>query len=296
MTSQAKGRARLQLLLVGAGAVVLVGAAACASTVDDRAQRKDEIAAQELSAPNGRHFRGPVNVVIEAARAQGKLTADQERHLAAISGELKQDRESRKLLHDKLRTSAVAVVRSGTADSAVFDEGVSQAVAAIEQRIQRSSDAVEEIHDLLDADQRAAVAQALRARIDEKFGTKDVRRQRGGVKRFADQLMLSTFQVDKLRAMKKEWFGDKEKLRPTREELLQLVDAFEGDDFRTELDAFRAKKAKVVRAHLAKAGERTDAVLSVLTPDQRELLADLIQDGPEKVLLGEKAGEQARNK
>jgi hypothetical protein len=88
-------------------------------------------------------------------------------------------------------------------------------------------------------------------------------------------------------AIKKELVGDGQKLRPSRDELDALVDAFEGDDFRTALDTLHERKAKLLRAHVGRVGDRTDTVLSIFTPEQRDLLADLILDGPSKVLYGE---------
>jgi hypothetical protein len=44
-----------------------------------------------------------------------------------------------------------------------------------------------------------------------------------------------------------------------------------------------------MREHIAHAGENTDAVLTLLTDGQRDLLADLIDRGPRQVLLGEQA-------
>lgn len=267
---------------------MLVGAAACAAKVDDQAKQND-VTVEQLTAERGRHLRGPVRVVIEAARAHGNLSAEQTQALATISAELEADHESRKKLRDELRRSAVAVVRQGTADSQTFDRSVGEAVRAFEQRMHRSADALEEIHGILTPAQRAAVATALRARIVEKLGPgrHDEKRRREGIQRLASHLMLTTLQIDELRAMKKELLGEKQRLRPSREELLELMDAFEGDDFRTALNGFRAKKAKVLRAHVARAGKRTESVLSLLTAEQRELLADLIQHGPRKLLLGD---------
>ena len=71
-----------------------------------------------------------------------------------------------------------------------------------------------------------------------------------------------------------------------------LVDAFEGDDFGAALDALHAEKAEFLRAHVARAGDRTDTVLAIFTPEQRDLLADLILEGPTKVLYGEEAPER----
>ncbi|HMR05315.1 MAG TPA: hypothetical protein PKA88_06045 [Polyangiaceae bacterium] len=296
MKSQAN-RTRMQRLIAGVGTLTLVGAAACASTVDKSPPEEEgtaqQPAAQELKSPRARHHRSSVSVIIDAARAKANLSAEQAQRLAVIETELTEDRAGRRAFGEKMRKSAVAVVRAGTADSDDFDKTVAEAVEAIEERTQKSSDALEEVHGILDADQRAAVAVVLRAHIDEKFGVKpeQERRKPDNFKRAAGRLMLSTFQIDKLKAMKKELLGEKQELRPSREELHKLVDAFEGDDFRKELNQFRMKKLAILHAKVAKAGERTDTVLQVFTPEQRELIADMILEGPRKVLLGDTPAE-----
>jgi hypothetical protein len=292
MKSQAQRRARLGRLAAVAGALALVGAAACTAKVEDK-PKESEVTVKELSAPHGRHFRGPVQVVIDAARAHGNLTAEQEQTLDTIVAELEEDHGSHRQLRDKLKSSAVAVVRSGKANSEVFDQSVGEAVAAFEKRAERNADALEEIHGILEPDQRARVATALRAHIDEKFGKRPdhEKRHRDGFKRVASHLMLSTLQIDKLEALKQQLLGEKQRLRPNREELLALVDAFEGESFRAALNEFQDKKLAILREHVADAGERTDSALSILSPEQRVLLADLIQDGWRKVILGKDAAQ-----
>jgi Spy/CpxP family protein refolding chaperone len=290
MKSQEKVTSRLARVGIAVGVLVALGTAACAASVDEK-PRQDEITAKALTTDARRHLHGPVAIVMEAARTHGHLSAAQEKTLSAISADFEADRESRKVLAESLRSSAVAVVRSGTSDSVEFDRAVNQTVASIEQHMDRSADALEEIHGTLDGEQRTAVAKALRARINEKFDRKrdGDGRYGDGLKRLAAQLTLSTLQIDKLQAMKKELLGEKERLRPSREELLGLVDAFEGEDFRSALQAFRSKKSAVLRDRVALAGERTDTVLTVLTPAQRDLLADLMKDGWRKVMLGDQA-------
>jgi Spy/CpxP family protein refolding chaperone len=291
MKSQAKAGSRVRRLSVAAAGVVLVlGASACAATAKDEPKDERIAAKAEAARPHG-HHRGPVAMVIDAALAHCDLSADQQQTLRAIARELEEDHQSRREAGEQMRSSAVAIVRSGTSDSAEFERAVGQAARLIEERMDRGADALEEIHATLDAQQRATLAGVLRARVDERFGRRHQheKRHRTGFERLAAHLMLSTLQIEQLKAMKKELFADKDRLRPSREELLGLVDAFEGEDFRPALDAFRAKKSAALRDRLAEAGERTDSALGVLSADQRELLADLIQDGPEKVLLGEPA-------
>ncbi len=278
MKSQA-GRARRVLAYFGVA--VLLGTAACAARVD-KAQKRD-IAPAKLAAESARHLHGPVNAVIAATRENVQLTAAQKQTLTAIESDLRSDKKNRHAMHEELRSSAAAVVRSGTADSAVFEKSVDEAVRVFTERADAMTNALEELHATLTPDQRKVVAAALRARIDQRYGHHHHKR---GFRRLASYLMLSTQQVDALEAMKKKLLGEQKRLRPSREELVALADAFQGDHFDSALEAFRADKLAVLRAHVARAGQRTDTVLAIFTPEQRDLLADLILKGPEKVLLG----------
>lgn len=280
---------RHRLLL--AGALAASAAVACAAQVDQKAP-EPEVPAQEAARAERHHFHGPVAVVIETAKAQAQLTATQRATLDTIAEDLKLDRADRIKLRERLRASAVNVIRSGVTDSKEFESSVSEATRAFEERLDQHLAALEEVHATLTPEQRKTVAAALRTRIDEKYGAKDAAaRGERGVKRFTKELMLSKLQVDKLKTLRKELFGEKQQLRPSREELHELVNAFEGDDFRTALNSFRAKKAVVIRSHAASAGKRADSVLTIFTPEQREILADLILHGPRKVLLGDAPAE-----
>lgn len=266
-----------------------MGTTACAARVQDKAQKTD-VAPAGLAAQSARHFHGPVNAVIAATRANVQLTAAQKQTLKAIESDLRTGRTSRHAMHKQLRSSAAAVVRSGTADSALFNKSVDEAVHIITKRADAMTNALEELHATLTPDQRKTVAAALRARIDRRYGHHHRRR---GFRRLASYLMLSTQQVDALEAMKKKLLGEQKRLRPTRKQLLALADAFQGDHFDSALEAFRADKLAILRAHVALAGERTDTILGIFTPEQRDLLADLILKGPEKVLLGAKQAKPA---
>ncbi len=256
--------------------------AACAARVQDKAQKTD-VAPAQLAAESARHLHGPVNAILTATRENVQLTASQKQTLSAIASDLRTDRSSRHAMHEELRSSAAAVVRSGTADSALFNKSVNEAVRVFTQRADAVESALEELHATLTPAQRKAVAAALRARIDQRYGHRHHRR---GFRRIASYLMLSTQQVDALEAMKKKLLGEQKRLRPSRKELVALANAFQGDNFDSALEAFRADKLAILREHVARAGQRTDTVLAIFTPEQRDLLADLILRGPEKVLLG----------
>ncbi|MBW2527235.1 MAG: hypothetical protein JRI23_23845 [Deltaproteobacteria bacterium] len=235
------------------------------------------------------HHHKPLRVVFEAALEHGDLSAVQAATVREIQADLRSDREERRARREKLRAAAVEVVRSGTADSKQFEQAVQKATAAIEERMQAHSDALIELHAILDVDQREGVADALRARLEKRFGERRAKkhRHRKGLERIVAYLMLSQLQIDELRAMHRELMGPEKRLRPTREELESLVTAFEGDQFEAALESFQKGKVALLNEHIARAGEHTDTVLAILDAGQRALLADLIERGPRGVLLAE---------
>jgi hypothetical protein len=270
------------LLLLTATAGLLAALACASQVVDEPPEEPERI--EELTAKQRRHWRGPVGVLIDRARLHASLDAEQEQALRRISAELSPDRPGGQQLRQRLRSSAADAVRTGAADSE-FDARVDEAVQIFEERVQRHARALEEIHALLRPEQRAAVAAALRTELAARPDAGA--RSREGFRRLASHLMLSTFQIDKLRAIKRELVEGKQRIAPTRKELLALVDAFEREDFPIALEELRAKKVEIFRKRLARAGEQTDAVLQLLTAHQRELLADVIEEGPGKLLGAE---------
>lgn len=302
MQNRAHGRVA-RFVVAAVGAAALTATAACATDGDPEA-REAEVAQREREAAAHAEGRGahpsPVEVVIEAAREDGFLSVEQEDALDLLADDLEGEREGFRALRDRLRASAVTAVRAGSADSAEFGQAIAEGVAAVEEQVQSGLDALEEVHAVLEPDQRAAVAENLRARLDAAIEARAERREQmeredrrpDGLQRLASYLVLSPKQVEELQAIQKELLGEKKKLRPTADELHALIDAFEGEDFGEALDDLHEEKMRVLRARVARAGEKADTVLAVFTAEQRELLADLILEGPTKLLLGQEAAEE----
>ncbi len=289
MTSRAHG---LRVLRAAAAAgMFAVSAAGCATAEQDP---QGEAAEQAREAQARQDRSGPVLALIEVARQDAFLSLEQEQALDELAAELEDDQEGFRALREQARAAAVAVVRAGAIEPGERDRLVAEGVAAIEEHVLRTMDAIEVVHAILEPDQRAAVADGLRARLDERFAEtkKDHEaRHRNGFARFASHLVLSEKQVDELAAARKELMGDADKLRPSREEMYGLVDAFASDDVRPAMDALHARVSRVLRARVARASDRADSVLSIFTPAQRDLLADLILEGPSKMILGEAAAD-----
>lgn len=265
---------RKWIFIATVGLASTLGMVACSTQVEDKPKVEQE---------KQRDHRGPAVIVADAALDNAELTAEQVSRITEIRDRAQVDREDRSALKKELRESASEIVRDGTAGTERFDEAVDKAMAAFEERIEISSAALAEIHGLLDAEQRAVVADALRAHIDARFAKYE--RRKAKRKRFgkiATHLALTGVQMDKLDKAREELIKEKKGLRPSREQLDDLVDAFETDDFVAKMNAFHEDKLTLMREHVAKAGDHVDAVLTILDEDQRHVLAELIILGPKE--------------
>ena len=141
-------------------------------------------------------------------------------------------------------------------------------------------------------DQRTTVATALRARIDEKLGEgeTDGQRHREGFKRVAAQLMLSAFQVEKLKAMKKELLRRQAAPAPEPRRAGRAGGRLRGRRLPHRPRRLpRQRSPRILRDQVAHSRQAHRQRAVSAHAQQRDLLADLIKDGPYKVLLGEKA-------
>lgn len=229
-------------------------------------------------------------MVVETALERGELTAEQHATITAVGARFEADRERRHELRERLRVAASDVVRVGTTESEVFDKAMKEAVEAMEAHMTLTADAVAEVHGALEPSQRALVGDALRERLAARYERKaDRANKKVRFKKVAAHLALSGVQIDELKQLKKELIGDKKELRPTREELEALIDAFEGEPgaFRLAVSNFHGEKLELLRQGSVRVGKHADTALSLLSAEQRDVLADLIELGPEEAGLAE---------
>jgi hypothetical protein len=268
---------RLFLGLVGtAGTLVMLGLAACATQVASRdpEERRDT----ERSG-------GPVQMALDTALDHGELSVEQADGVQAIKDRLAEGKEDKRAVRRELRTTAGEIVRGGGSDPQALEDALAQATLAIEKRVERGSTVLKDLHALLDPDQRVLVADAIRARIEEKKSERRERDRKDRFKQVAAHLTLDAEQMNVITKLRDELFGAKKQIKPTDEEIEALITAFEGEGFAAALDAFNEEKLALVRERLDDAAGRVDGVLSILADDQRALLADLIERGPEAVGL-----------
>jgi hypothetical protein len=253
-----------------------LGVAACTSRVDGT----QDMPAETVSKVHEER-QGPVRAVVDAALEVGDLSAGQRAGILAIDERVEAEKWSSRATKERLRASASDIVRSGSADSELFAAATKEAMVAIEQRMRITSDAMKGVHARLDARQRSAVATALRAQLAERYERKAKRAERRErFKKVVGYLMLNDAQVEGLKKLRKELVGEHGHLRPSRDELEALVAAFEMDDFEAAIEAYQAGKLKIMRERVVHAAEHANTALSMLTEEQRDLLADLIEFGP----------------
>lgn len=251
-----------------AGLALLTGLAACANG----GETTQAPSVQSRSA-------GPVQTVLETALEEGALTDAQEKAVLAIQDDLSSEREAKQATRSRLRAAASDVVRFGTLDPSEMDRARAEAMEAVDDRMRVGSEALKDLHALLDDDQRELVADALRARIEERAQMRrDRGKTRGGkLREVMDRLMVDQTQRRVLEDMFADVKGQFGRMRPTQEEVFDLIDAFETEDFPQALDAICAEKRALMNEHFAAAGEHTNDMLRVLSPNQRLMLAEIIE-------------------
>lgn len=267
---------------------LVVATALVGTACTNRVEAPKPEPAETASEVRRHEHRGPLRMLVRTVVEHGDLSEEQHDEILAIQDRATAARLDRRAIKQRLRLSASTIVRSGTADSDDFDGAVDITMGAIEYRVSITADAIKEIHAVLDARQRLLVAAALRERVAEKFERREKHREtkRARVEKVKAYLMLTDDQMKKLEEIRNELVGDDQSMRTTHAQVDDLVKAFEGDDFATELDAFQASKLEILRGRAAHMAGHADTALSVFSVDQRELLADLIEVGPEALGLG----------
>ncbi|MEM1031444.1 MAG: Spy/CpxP family protein refolding chaperone [Myxococcota bacterium] len=261
---------RRALLAATVAFFTATGFVACASDEGN----DDDVSADEARRQQRDAFRAVVDASLEAA----DLTTAQREELDAIRERVRRDPAARARDRQAMREVVSDIVRDGTAQTERFETALERVAETIETRIAESRAAMVDVHELLAPEQRRAVADVLRARVDERWG-KPRRERHQGFTGLMEDLALTPDQVAELERLRDRLMGQSKQLKPTAEEVYDLIDAFETDAFAPALDAFWSERAPLLRERLAQAGEQTDALLSVFEEDQRDLLADIIEEG-----------------
>src|SRR5581483_9776161 len=171
------------------------GAAACSGSATNVPSQTAQAAATK--APLAVQVSGPLRGIADAF-ADVPLRPDQR---ASIESELK-NAEDRHAKIKPLAKDAILLladqIEKGTIDESALEPKVDAVVAALEPIRNEDRAAIQRAHDLLDADQRAALVDALDAKHHERFGKHMMGGRGMGFKKMAEDLNLSADQKAKL--------------------------------------------------------------------------------------------------
>lgn len=267
------------------------GAAACSGTAANVPTATAQAAATK--APLSVQVSGPLRPITESF-GDVPLRADQR---AAIERELAQA-ETR---HASARPVGKEVVllladqiERGSLDDAALTAKIDALTAAMQPAREEDRKAIQRVHDLLDASQRAALVDALEAKHEERMGGHGGPMGHGfgrgaGLRQLAEELDLTADQkakiMDALRAERdaaghdgaghdhaRRSFGDMKERRD------HAVEAFKTDGFQIDKDMPPIDPSQGPKRMVEHGLRVAHAALPVLTAEQRQKAAKLLRE------------------
>lgn len=269
--------------------VLALGSVACSGTATNVPGVTAQAAATK--APLNVQVQGPLRGIADSF-AEIPLRPDQR---TAIEDELTKAEARHATLRPMGKEIALLVadqIEKGAIDDAVLQPKIQAAVAAFGPVRDADRQAIQRTHDLLDADQRVAIIDALDAKHHDRMAKHDgPPGGRHGMHDVAEQLELTQDQKGKIfEAVKNEWLADGPE-HAFKEGVGEKIEAKQRRDKARE--AFKSDTFKIDEAapkfDLEKGGQKmlehglrvAKVVLPMLTPEQRTKAAALIRDRAE---------------
>jgi len=216
------------------------------------------------------------------------LAADQAKIVDKIRGDLLSKMEPARAAGKDLANILADGVAAGTVDRSKADAAINKLVTQVQGVHDASIAALNQLHTALNAQQRAALVDALQSHWEkwkEAHGhdEQDEHQHRSGfLLALVKQIGLTKEQAEKIKA----GLHDKMKGGPQEHQHKEVQDHLQAFAAAFKSETFDAKKlagAKVANGHLARWGatrrERfLEVATPVLTPEQRAKLAQIIRD------------------
>jgi Spy/CpxP family protein refolding chaperone len=238
-------------------------------------------------APVAQNAHGPLKIVGEAL-GDVPLTAAQRTHIEQLAADAEARHGDARAARKDLTLTLAAQIQTGRIDRAALAPKI-DALAAVLQKAQPADRAsFEQLHAILGTDQRVAFVDALEAHVGERMGA---RQHKHPLKQWADDLKLSEDQKTQIRTALKGHFGgpnvhDAGHHGPPawddgaerHERGAKVLAAFKQDRFVID-EVLPAKDVSKQVAHMSNRFlGLAEAVLPILTPEQRALAAQKIRD------------------
>jgi len=197
--------------------------------------------------------------------------------------------------HEAFRAQLAQALRSGSVDRARLNQSMAEIEGGIRARTARATDALNELHATLSAEQRQSLVAKLQARMDKKPG-KGERGHRGGKEhhRFGKHgpgpgmhtfgmlrgLNLSEDQKARLESARGREKGPEamqEMLAKHQAERRALLTAFATETFDAGQFIKAESRLEQLRGRLEQKIEFLDKAMSILTPEQRTEAAEHLE-------------------
>jgi len=238
-------------------------------------------------APVAPNAKGPLKVVGEAL-GDVPLTASQRTHIEQLAADAEARHGDARAARKDLTLALAAQVQGGRIDRAALTPKIDALAAALKKAQPADRASFEQLHAILGADQRVAFVDALEAHIGERMGGW---RHKGPLKQWAEDLKLTDDQQTQIRTALKGHFGGppghdedhhgkahRGERGEGHERGAKVLAAFKQDRFVID-EVLPAKDVSKQVAHMT---DRflgiVEAILPILTPDQRTMAAQKIRD------------------
>ncbi len=292
----------MKMMIRTTTAVLLAGfLGACGATEPDPATGKSadaettkaepaKAAKEEAGRPDHgfkHHEHGfGVEGLIHAALKDPSLSSEQSDKIKALAAELRKAHEGNRGVEQQMRAALAKAVADGKIEDAEIADAKSAMLASVDARAGEMVKALNELHAILNASQRAELVKHVEERMsqmEERFKEHAGKEKEGhwrgrGDHHMAEGLGLDEAQRTALRSAMKSSF-EKNKPNPAefqarREQMKSALAAFAGESF----DASTLGIATAMREMMEKGAnmriEHLRTLVSVLRPEQLSKLAD----------------------
>ncbi len=240
-------------------------------------------------APVAQSAHGAVKLMGDAF-GDVPLTASQRSTIEQMAVDADARHTDARAARKELMLAIAGQVETGTIDRAALQPKIDAVASAMQKAQPADRTALEQLHAILNSDQRSAFIDALESLIKDKMSEA---RDHHPMKQWADDLQLTDAQRDQIKAAMKTRFEAARAsgehpwadMKAAREHGKQVLEAFKGDRFVMDEVApavdVNAKAAKM-SDHILRMAE---TVLPILTPQQRTLAASKLREKADAVEL-----------
>ncbi|HSY21429.1 MAG TPA: hypothetical protein VK841_04905 [Polyangiaceae bacterium] len=248
--------------------------------------QEDEETASEIVEHHRHHHRGGIVAFIAMSLDTIGANDDQRAAIEKIQTALRVKLEPARVADQKLATVLADGIAAGSIDKAKVDAAIAKLAETSKGVHAAIADSLNELHGVLDDAERAALVDKVEAHwqvwkdANEEGAKAGEPREHGRIEALARALALTPDQVDKVRdAIRKAPAAHKFDEDKVAAHLAAFGTAFEAANF----DAKKLSGGDAINANLTSWGATSmahfyEAILPVLTPDQRTKLAERVRE------------------